>query len=342
MDTKEKKRSVVPLTKDYDGESCSAGQDNVGRILTALLSFRRLKEKLGEKYRGGLLLIDEFDATLHPASQIKLVELFRKQVEELSLQVVVTTHSLYLIETCLKKFRKDVGVVHISKRSKRLQIQSKATMEIILADLKNVANLPPKPKRGKKVTVVLEDGEASLLLQYLVKQDDDLKGKITIANIKGKKNPEKATHLSGQYLEIFANNAEKIPELRNVVIVPDGDMQWAKNSKNKNVVSLPGNEPIEVQIYKMLRSLSEDDVFWDNCLGSNYSKIVAIGNDVNLEETEIDGVKHWYKKQKPFWGSRLSTVFKRYVAENKTDCENFLVKFKSIVNQCLQNQPSED
>lgn len=79
METREKKRSVVPLTTDYDGESCSAGQDNIGRLLTALLSFRRLKQSLGDHYRGGLLLIDEIDATLHPASQVRLTKLISRE-----------------------------------------------------------------------------------------------------------------------------------------------------------------------------------------------------------------------------------------------------------------------
>lgn len=57
MDTTEKRKFITPLSKNYDGESCSAGQDNLSQILTAILSFRGLKQKLGERYQGGMLLI---------------------------------------------------------------------------------------------------------------------------------------------------------------------------------------------------------------------------------------------------------------------------------------------
>ena len=38
-------------------------------------------------------------------------------------------------------------------------------------------------------------------------------------------------------------------------------------------------------------------------------KQVAIGNYVNLTSTDIDGVKRWCRKQKPYWGNGLFVVF---------------------------------
>lgn len=336
MDTKEKKRSVIPLTNEYDGESCSAGQDNVGRILTALLSFRRLKDKLGDKYRGGLLLIDEVDATLHPDSQVKLMELLRRVSEALNLQVVVTTHSLYLIRYCSTVMRKNVGIVHISRDGGSLDIESDATIEMLEADLKNIAIPPQKRKKGKKVSIVLEDGEAVKLFRFLIKQNPFFRGKLTIANIKGK-SVDKPTHISGDYLRILADNANKIPELENVIFVLDGDMDWAKNTKNKRVLALPGSEPIEVQVYNMLRSLPDNDDFWKNCLGMNYRKNVVFGHYTNLNVSDTDSVKKWYREQKPYWGTGLSIVFEKYFQTQKNECEKFLDSLRKIVNQCLQS-----
>lgn len=56
-------------TNEYDSLGASAGQDNIGQLLTALVSFRQLKRNLMNRYFGGLLLIDELDVTLHPVSQ---------------------------------------------------------------------------------------------------------------------------------------------------------------------------------------------------------------------------------------------------------------------------------
>ena len=63
------KESIGPETAQYDAQAISAGQDNIGRILLAVLSFKRLKDTYGKDYKGGLLLIDELDATLFPAAQ---------------------------------------------------------------------------------------------------------------------------------------------------------------------------------------------------------------------------------------------------------------------------------
>lgn len=339
METKEKKRSIVPLTETYDGESCSAGQDNIGRLLTALLSFRKLKNKLGERYRGGLLLIDEVDATLHPASQVKLMELLSRESCALSLQIVATTHSMYLAEICLGQLKKSVGIVQVKKSGSSLSIKSDAKIDDIKADLKNIAIPPPKRKRQRKVSIVLEDGEAVRLFRFLVSKRTALKNKWSVANIKGKKPDGKASSISGQYLKIFAENARKIPELQDVVFVPDGDMGWAKSakSKNPNVVALPGTKPIEVQIFEMLKTLPDEDPFWGQCRGTNYCKQVVIGNNVTLLSSDIKGIKKWYAKQKPHWGTGLSIVFERYYQENSVDCDGFLSKLEEAISKCEQN-----
>ena len=202
--------------------------------------------------------------------------------------------------------------------------------------MKNINILPKKRKKVKKVSVVLEDGEAVNLFKFLIKQNSFFWGKLTIANIKGKKK-DNPSHISGRYLEIFANNVDKIPELENVIFVLDGDMDWVKNTKNKKVLALPGFEPIEVQIYKMLQSLPEKDDFWKNCSGINYKKKVVIGNNVNLDVTDINAVKKWYRAQKPHWGTGLSVVFERYFQLHKAECEKFLNSLRKIVKQCLQS-----
>lgn len=340
MDTKEKKRSVVPLTDSYDGESCSAGQDNIGRLLTALLSFRRLKNRLGERYRGGLLLIDEIDATLHPASQIQLMRILIKEADDLSLQVVGTTHSLYLAETCLRECKKSVAVIQIKKNGMSLDVNSHATEADITADLKNIAIPPSKAKKKRKVSVVLEDGEAIKLFKFLLNKNPFLKRRISIANIKGKRTDNKPACFSGEYLQIFANNANKIPELRNVVFVPDGDMNWARESKNSHVVALPGDKALEVQLFLMLKNLPSDSIFWMGNPSLNYRKNVAIGNYTELAAQEVpdtNAAKKWYRVQKPHWGRSLSFVFEEYYKHHKEACDKFLMNLEKAVSICEQN-----
>ena len=85
-------------TDSYGPSANSSGQDNVGQILMSILSFRKLKEDLGDDWDGGLLLIDELDATLHPAAQIRLVDLLLKESGNLGIQIAFTTHSTVILE----------------------------------------------------------------------------------------------------------------------------------------------------------------------------------------------------------------------------------------------------
>lgn len=91
------KQSIGITTATYDYLTNSAGQDNLGQILMALLSYKRLKQNYTQNnqvWDGGILLIDEIDATLHPSAKEKLIKLLYSEAKELEIQVVFTTHSL--------------------------------------------------------------------------------------------------------------------------------------------------------------------------------------------------------------------------------------------------------
>ncbi|MCV4777503.1 AAA family ATPase, partial [Escherichia coli] len=61
--------SMVVHGDNYDHQSVSVGEDNVGQLIQAIFSFKRLKETYSD-YHGGILLIDEADAGLFPAAQL--------------------------------------------------------------------------------------------------------------------------------------------------------------------------------------------------------------------------------------------------------------------------------
>lgn len=98
----DKKNGVGIETDKYDYLTNSSGQDNLGQILMALLSFQMLKQTRSE-WTGGLLLIDEIDATLHPAAQKRLIDLLTKEAKQIAIQVVVTTHSSDLLKHICSK-----------------------------------------------------------------------------------------------------------------------------------------------------------------------------------------------------------------------------------------------
>lgn len=62
------KQTLGANTDHYDWKSNSAGQDNLSKILLSILSFKKLQEKYKNDYKGGILAIDEIDASFYPGS----------------------------------------------------------------------------------------------------------------------------------------------------------------------------------------------------------------------------------------------------------------------------------
>lgn len=96
--------SAVSHGDNYDQDSVSAGEDNAGQIVLAIMSFRKLKEEYPD-YKGGLLLIDEADAGLFPTAQINLLKMLDRECKNLDLQVVMTSHSPVMIEYIFEQSR---------------------------------------------------------------------------------------------------------------------------------------------------------------------------------------------------------------------------------------------
>ncbi|HHX2556934.1 TPA: ATP-dependent nuclease [Staphylococcus aureus] len=76
----------------------SVGQDNLRSIINALVDFYNIKMKENEHYSGGILCIDEIDASLHPSAQKRLFSLLNTLSGELDLQIFLTTHSLTILK----------------------------------------------------------------------------------------------------------------------------------------------------------------------------------------------------------------------------------------------------
>ena len=87
-----------------DSNTISAGEDNLFIIISALVSLRYYYANIiSNNEIESILLIDEFDATLHPSLQFKLLDLFRQYSASYKIQVIFTTHSLSSVEYALKK-----------------------------------------------------------------------------------------------------------------------------------------------------------------------------------------------------------------------------------------------
>ena len=89
-----------------DSNTISVGEDNLIIILSALYSLKYFCEELKEEYKSlsAILLIDEFDAALHPEFQIKLLNLFTEFCKKYpNMQIIFTSHSISALEGALIK-----------------------------------------------------------------------------------------------------------------------------------------------------------------------------------------------------------------------------------------------
>ena len=93
-----RKKTTHPGYERHGAFAVSMGQDSLANIATALASFSSLQRKMGDKYPGGLLVIDELDVGFHPNAIDRLVDALKESARKLKLQIIATTHSPRLIE----------------------------------------------------------------------------------------------------------------------------------------------------------------------------------------------------------------------------------------------------
>lgn len=234
----------VGVKNNTYNELCnSAGQDNLGQILLALLSFQKAYDEIiaeNKTWYGGLLLIDELDASLHPAAQIKLMDLLLTKSKELDLQIIFTTHSLSILNNFYNNkdyLKNDNEIIYLTTQNGDLDLKITPDIEYIRNDMLVIdpANVSPK-----KVTVFTEDKETRWFLNEII--PEHLKRIIELPN------------MTWGCQELATLNNDTYPAMKNILFVLDGDFNEANNSRF-NVITLPGNNSPEAVIYNYLKSL---------------------------------------------------------------------------------------
>lgn len=321
------KSSLGPDTAYADSLTISAGQDNVGKIILAVLSFKKLQESFTNDYKGGMIFIDEIETTLYPAAQIKLLEFMFKQASKYKLQFFFTTHS----ETVLKflktsKYRAESSVVYLTKVANKIKAYTDLSWKAMESHL-SVGFSEESANSTKKIKVYAEDKVAFDFLQKLlppaIKKKVDFQRGISLG--------------ASQYKTLLEAS---IPEFLDNIILLDGDMRADRLfpeqyvSKHPNIVFLPGKSLPEKVVFDELKSLAEDDAFWDNTPGG-YSKQRCFRDFLEVTSNK-DNTKKWFSDQKEFAGRSYCKFFALYVQNNPTEAENFLSSFKTAYNTIAQ------
>ncbi|SDY68328.1 AAA family ATPase [Hymenobacter psychrophilus] len=320
------KRSIVPTTAQFDAYGISAGQDNIGYIILSLLSFQQLKEQDPSSYKGGLLLIDELDATLYPAAQKNLLGVLLKKGQELGLQIVFTTHSSDLLNHLASHhagtFKNSTSFVGLSGAQGALKVvEGFTSLKAVLAELNHDVLQASKPT---KINVYSEDAEAVVFYKGILK-DQSIYGNVDFAY--------KPTSVGCSiYISLIKDGFE---EFDRSIMLLDGDSRKDVEATGENaIVFLPGRVRPEDVINNFLKDLPADDEFWTNPI--NYTKPVYIQGAQDLRDNR-EVMKKWWKAELNKWGPDGEHVFKRWRELNPQEAQQVVDRTRAVVRRILDN-----
>jgi len=314
--------SLVVHGDNYDHESVSVGEDNVGQIIQAIFSFKRLKEEYGN-YHGGILLIDEADAGLFPAAQVELINVLKKVSRNYNLQIVMTSHSPILIEEVFKLSQMasgDYSTIYLTDTYGPIQARSNLSWPEINADLMVDTIKVDAEVAFPKINVYFEDAEAYSFFTQL----------ITERHLKKVLNPLKDVNIScSTMLDLISR---KIPEfISKSIVILDGDVTKdnspnAKKAKTqKSLCLLPGVLPPDQLLFEFLYNLDPADDFWKKNNGFTKAVFTKISAEIidrlqlntwpiSLEQSIANFIKG--KKEESVKGE-LRKLFKAFAQHEK-------------------------
>lgn len=163
----------------YDWRSISSGEDNLGAIFNRLVGFQRAFTA-GQKIGNGILCIDEFESSLHPVAQLRLLDYLFRWSAKYKVQVVISTHSLHLIQDLYLRHGANLAagrivINFVSKSSARegnFPILHNPDYELAYKEL--TLSTPAKVAAARKVRVFCEDENAIYVAKRLIKSKDVL------------------------------------------------------------------------------------------------------------------------------------------------------------------------
>ncbi|WP_298423270.1 AAA family ATPase [uncultured Kordia sp.] len=316
------KQTIGVSTNHYDWKANSAGQDNLSKILLSILSFKRLKDKYKDNYKGGILAIDEIATTFYPGSQIKLLEVLVKFASKFNIQIIFTTHSLTILKEVAKlkndSYRKeDIKLMFLIKKDGKVKIKN----DVSYLFIKNHFN---KTITGtaviKKIDVYTEDKEGAIFAKSLL-------------------GTRKTKYLNFIDITLGCGNliqlsSSKIPSFSfpNSMIILDGDVKTEKKQYNrvvrlKNVLLLPTEESPEQIISSYLHSLSDNHELWRN-IDETFDHQYCFKNFSNEEiQNNREAAKKWFNSHLSLWGRNANKVLNYWKKDNKELVDKFHEEF---------------
>ena len=346
-------RTFAGVSDDtHDIFTNSAGEGNVTRIILAVLSFKRLQEQYGREYKGGILLIDELDATLYGFSQSKLVDYLWQAAKDYKIQIIFTTHSPIILK-CVNKYQRkerhdrgiglplfayDSSIVYLEpqydQEGTRTIMPRNISTSTELNQILNDINLTV-PSGNSKLNIYCEDTRAIAFLQYLLS---------SVLNIN--------LDLYMSFIDIdlgwtnYIQLADKgVPEFRKNIIVLDGDVpqnpeyQKPATHSKEQIVQEAGNFVflplvIEKDLFTLLKDHSAFSRFQ-----TSFSRVPGFTYDVCFNNWPLDvtnyktiDFKTWYAQTESILGDQ-TILFHFWCSEHRQEVEAFVENFIDVFNR---------
>ncbi|MBE6106791.1 ATP-dependent endonuclease [Anaerovibrio lipolyticus] len=320
-------KAVGISTNYYDYLTNSSGQSNLGQILLAVESFARLKESLREDYTGGLLLIDEIDASLHPSAQNRLFDYLFKQAKNLNLQVIFTTHSLSLLEHIAKKTShnsddtNNIELYYLSIANHILQCKRSPKLET----LRSLLLEEPHLRKQKQVKIITEDAEARWFIKKMFYQDAEY-AQFKLLDLHMGKN------------SIISLAKEDSSYFSNAIIVLDGDAKDDRDLQKEiqhlpstvTVMFLPGEQSPENELLNFLKEETDSSrMYYDQDICFENGLTLSYFSNINISTFSKGAVreqlKNWFNTYLSLFEE--SNVFYYWSEENRQAITDFKKDF---------------
>lgn len=349
-----KKSSKVP-DLNHDSLSISLGQDSLSSIVTALVSFKKIKRELGDKYSGGILVIDEIDAGFHPHAQIKLIKLLKKEARNLSLQIIATSHSLTVFKETLS-LSEDHSKVKIVDNVVYLwntiapQIMENATYKKLKRDMLSIPYAEDDIVRNE-LKIYFEDDEGKYFFEKLIEDRLDKDGSfngIFLNCISAKVGCETLFSLSeaDDYFKtviiIFDNdvlsrqtNRGKIDSIHTFLALPS-DSVFDSNTKPENRVPEMILKNFLHRYYESYAAgKKEENVekMWKDSLRKQYpanlvkEQFIDLPSDQKLVPRETN--KLWFRKCRKYLDDM--NIVRYWAEDNKKQVDDFFDDFRVAI-----------
>lgn len=353
MERADAKRQFVGINDStHDVFTNSAGESNIGKIILSILSFKRLQEKYSILYKGGILLIDELDATLYGYSQKKLVEFLYEASKTYKIQIIFTTHSPMVLKEINSLQRKetktmqsqgiDITRIPYNYKNEIIYLESYYMGEIgdyrrmvkgnnvrkaiQLNEIVNDINMQPTIIR-QSVNVYLEDDRAKSLLFYLLEHFLDYNFE----------NYFNAIDINLGWTNYIQLHQKRVPEFLNSLIILDHDVEEKSdenkleyiNNKTENIIFLPID--VEEGIFRFLKDPIIYKEFEEHIPNLRMPYEICFKDWVDIDYPSSE-YKKWLNYMEIALGG-IERLFDFWLLKNKESALNFVEKFVDSYNK---------